>query len=213
MKHKVKKFFMAAVIILIFTTVFLLKNEEKREEKIQKSIADHIIRFHVIANSDSDEDQKLKLAVKDKIVNELREKLEKADSLEDARDIIRNETEMVERLATEEMHRQGYNYTASASLGNSYFPVKKYGDMVFPAGEYEALRVKIGKADGHNFWCVMYPTLCFVDSTYQVVPEQSKEQLKNTLTEEDYQALLGGSERVTFGFKFFDWVDKICERE
>ena len=110
------------------------------------------------------------------------------------------------------MRQQGYDYIATASLGNRYFTIKKYGDMTFPAGEYEALRVQIGQAKGQNFWCVMYPTLCFVDSTYQVVPEESKEELKSTLTDEEYQALLGEDKNVTFGFKLLDWVDNLRQR-
>lgn len=207
-----KKYSKGIIIMLVFAAVLFMKNEENEEERIQKSIASHIIRLHVIANSDSEKDQQLKLMVKDKIVAGLREKLKEADNLNDARTIIRNETEQIEKMATEEMRQQGYDYIATASLGNSYFPIKKYGDMTFPAGEYEALRVQIGQAKGQNFWCVMYPTLCFVDSTYQVVPEESKEELKSTLTDEEYQALLGDDKNVTFGFKLLDWVDNLRQR-
>lgn len=207
-----KKYSKGIIIMLVFAAVLFMKNEENEEERIQKSIASHIIRLHVVANSDSEKDQQLKLMVKDKIVAGLREKLKEADNLNDARTIIRNETEQIEKMATEEMRQQGYDYIATASLGNSYFPIKKYGDMTFPAGEYEALRVQIGQAKGQNFWCVMYPTLCFVDSTYQVVPEESKEELKSTLTDEEYQALLGEDKNVTFGFKLLDWVDNLRQR-
>lgn len=207
-----KKYSKGIVIMLVFAAVLFMKKEENEEDRIQKSIASHIIRLHVIANSDSEKDQQLKLMVKDKIVAGLREKLKEADNLNDARTIIRNETEQIEKMATEEMRQQGYDYIATASLGNSYFPIKKYGDMTFPAGEYEALRVQIGQAKGQNFWCVMYPTLCFVDSTYQVVPEESKEELKSTLTDEEYQALLGDDKNVTFGFKLLDWVDNLRQR-
>lgn len=207
-----KKYSKGIIIMLVFAAVLFMKNEENEEERIQKSIASHIIRLHVVANSDSEKDQQLKLMVKDKIVAGLREKLKEADNLNDARTIIRNETEQIEKMATEEMRQQGYDYIATASLGNSYFPIKKYGDMTFPAGEYEALRVQIGQAKGQNFWCVMYPTLCFVDSTYQVVPEESKEELKSTLTDEEYQALLGDDKNVTFGFKLLDWVDNLRQR-
>ena len=207
-----KKYSKGIIIMLVFAAVLFMKNEENEEERIQKSIASHIIRLHVVANSDSEKDQQLKLMVKDKIVAGLREKLKEADNLNDARTIIRNETEQIEKMATEEMRQQGYDYIATASLGNSYFPIKKYGDLTFPAGEYEALRVQIGEAKGQNFWCVMYPTLCFVDSTYQVVPEESKEELKHTLTDEEYQALLGEDKSVTFGFKLLDWVDNLRQR-
>ena len=93
--------------------------------------------------------------------------------------------------------------------GICYFPIKKYGDLTFPAGDYQALMIRIGQGEGKNWWCVMYPSLGFVDSTYQVVPEESKEKLKETMTKEDYEMLLGGESEVSFGFKLLDWVDKL----
>ena len=93
----------------------------------------------------------------------------------------------------------------NAELGTCYFPVKEYGDLTFPAGEYKALKVNIGKSEGKNWWCVMYPTLCFVDSTYQNVPDESKEKLKENLTEEEYDSLLTGGDEVEYGFKIFDF--------
>ena len=81
--------------------------------------------------------------------------------------------------------------------------------MTFPAGDYEALRVKIGESKGRNWWCVMYPTLCFVDSTYQIVPEESKEKLKESLTEDEYEMLLAGGENVTYSSKIWEWLKNL----
>ncbi len=96
-----------------------------------------------------------------------------------------------------------------AIIGESYFPVKEYGDLTFPAGDYEALRVRLGSSEGRNWWCVMYPALCFVDSTYQVVPETSKEQLKQNLTEEEYNSLLDGGDGVSYSFKIVEWIQNL----
>ena len=84
--------------------------------------------------------------------------------------------------------------------------MKQYGDMTFPAGEYKALKVNIGRHEGKNWWCVMYPTLCFVDSTYQIVPEESKEKLKENLSKEEYESLLTKGEGVEYGFKIVDFL-------
>lgn len=176
--------------------------------EVQKGIANSVIRFHVIANSDMKDDQELKIAVKDEVVKKLQGELSGAGTIENARKILRGNLGQIEGVAVKEMRKRGYSYGAKATLESSYFPVKMYGDMTFPEGEYEAVKVELGKAEGKNWWCVMYPTLCFVDSTYQVVPEESKDILKKDLTTEEYQSLLRG-ENVTYGFKLLEWVENL----
>ena len=168
------------------------------EQRIQKDIAKEVLRLHVVANSDSEEDQALKLQVKETIVTYLRGVMGDAVSVEEARAEIQKRLPEIEELAREKMQKEGYDYDAEAQLGQCYFPVKEYGDMTFPAGDYEALKVNLGESAGKNWWCVMYPTLCFVDSTYQVVPDSSKEKLKESLTEEEYNSLLDGDASVKY---------------
>lgn len=167
--------------------VLLYQQESSRE--MQKEIASQIIRLHVIANSDSDSDQALKLQVRDAIITKLQQDLEGASTVEEARSIILTQMPQIEQTAQKVIKQQGYSYTAHLSLENRYFPVKIYGDLSFPAGEYEALCLEIGKAAGHNWWCVLFPSLCFVDETYAVVPEESKQRLQDTLTQEEYDSL------------------------
>lgn len=157
---------------------------------VQKGIAKQILRFHVIANSDRKEDQALKLKVKDEVVAYLQELLEDAEGLEETKECLAEHMEDIEEKAREVIKKEGYSYSAKASMEHTFFPRKTYGDLAFPAGEYEALRIKIGKAEGKNWWCVMYPSLCFVDSIHAVVPEEEKELLKNILTEEEYDSIL-----------------------
>jgi stage II sporulation protein R len=172
----------------------------------QRAIAEQIIRLHVIANSDSEEDQEVKMKVKETILTYLRGEMQDAVSVEEARQAIREHLPEIEEIAEEKLQKEGYSYDVSASLEDCYFPVKEYGDMTFPAGEYEALRVKLGESRGRNWWCVLYPTLCFVDSTYQVVPDESKEKLKESLTAEEYNSLLDGGENVSYGSRIFEWI-------
>lgn len=176
------------------------------EQRIQKDIAKEILRLHVVANSDSEEDQALKLQVKETIVTYLRGVMGDAVSVEEARAEIQKRLPEIEELAREKMQKEGYDYDAEAQLGQCYFPVKEYGDMTFPAGDYEALKVNLGESAGKNWWCVMYPTLCFVDSTYQVVPDSSKEKLKESLTEEEYNSLLDGDDSVQYSSRFIEWI-------
>lgn len=176
------------------------------EQRIQKEIAKEILRLHVVANSDSEEDQALKMKVKETIVTYLRGVMGDAISVEEARAGIQKRLPEIEELAREKMQMEGYDYDAEARLGQCYFPVKEYGDLTFPAGDYEALKVNLGKSVGKNWWCVMYPTLCFVDSTYQIVPESSKEKLKTNLTEEEYNSLLNGGDSVQYSSRFIEWI-------
>ena len=195
-----------AIGLVITGTLMHFYGEAVKGQTRQRAIAEQIIRLHVIANSDSEEDQAVKLKVKEIIITYLRGEMMDAHSVEEARQTIREHLPQVEEIAREKLLKEGYTYEVNASLEDCYFPVKEYGDMTFPAGQYEALRVKLGKSSGRNWWCVMYPTLCFVDSTYQVVPESSKEKLKESLTEEEYDSLLDGGENISYGCKIWDWL-------
>ncbi len=186
-----------------------LYGEATKGQRQQRAIAEQIIRLHVIANSDTDEDQELKMKVKETIVTYLRGEMQDATSVDEARQAIREHLPEIEEIAAEKMRAEGYEYTAEATLGESYFPVKEYGDLTFPAGNYEALRVRLGESAGHNWWCVMYPSLCFVDSTYQVVPDASKERLKDSLTREEYDSLLDGGEEVSYSWKAGEWLKNL----
>lgn len=203
---------MDAKFIIYLLCLLILTGQPESEKQIQENIAGEIIRLHVIANSDSDEDQALKLKVKDEIVLVLREQLGDTKNIQDAREIIQANLPLIEKIALRVIKKEGYYYTAKASLGLCDFPIKQYGDMTFPAGQYEALRVTLGKSEGKNWWCVMFPSLCYVDETYDVITEENKEQFKTILTEEEYESLLSGESKPVFhksGLK--PLIDKIVD--
>lgn len=214
--HTKKMFWFVLFLAALAFNIIPVKIQEIKAIKDiqnQKEIADNIIRFHIIANSDSKEDQSLKLEVKDIVVKELQKELNKTKDLKEARGVIQKNLSMIEQTAKDVIEQKGYHYEVSAMLGQKEFPVKIYGDMVFPAGEYEALQVKIGTAEGKNWWCVMFPTLCFVDGTYSVVPEESKEQLQDTLTEEEYQSLLLENRgKIQVKWKIGSWWNRIINK-
>ena len=174
-----------AFIILTGTYVY----SNSRAYRIQKEIADNIIRFHVRAASDSEEDQRLKLEVKDTVISYMRQELSDADSLDEARNILYDDTEEIKRIASEVIRNKGYEYDVSVYFERSYFPMKTYADMSFPPGEYEAFRVDIGNAQGKNWWCVLFPPLCFVDQTVAVVPDDTREKFRDVLPDEAYNAV------------------------
>lgn len=196
MKHRIEW-------MIAFWGIMLLSiwNRNLNKEKIQQSIANEVIRFHVIANSDSIQDQNIKLKVKEEIIEEIQSNLKEVNTVEQARVVLLEHITWIEKKANQILQEKGMKYQAKVSLGQRRFPIKLYGDMTFPAGTYEALTVELGKGNGKNWWCVMFPSLCIVDGTYQVVPEKSKNQLKKVLSVEEYDSLLHSSNRVHIKFK------------
>lgn len=164
-----------------------LKKESPQE--IQQQIARNIIRLHVIANSDTDTDQRLKLTVRDKIITSLQSSLRDAESPTRAAEIIKTKLPEIEQTARQTLSQYGSSYCVHVMLAPRYFPIKQYGDLTFPAGIYQALCVEIGKAEGRNWWCVLFPSLCFVNETTATIPDSSKEKLKERLSEEEYQSI------------------------
>lgn len=173
-----------------------------------QDVKDVLIRFHVIANSDSEEDQSLKLKVKDSIINYLYPILKNSESLDSARNIILQNQSQILSLTEKVIKEQGYSYTAKVDLTKDNFPDKSYGKITLPAGEYEALKIVIGKGEGKNWWCVMFPPLCFIDVTEGTVEdEESKEEL-------DYQiekSKEDSSEEPEIKFKILEIIDNLTK--
>lgn len=213
-----KKILLAALLIGLAGTLFFtglntvrLKRENREikarlDREIQQGIAGEVFRLHVIANSDTEKDQELKLKVKTRIVEYLKEILGEDAGLEETKEAVLTHLTEIEQEAENFIEEQGFDYPVEAVVEKTYFPEKTYGDCTFPAGEYEALKVKIGSAKGQNWWCVLYPSLCFLDDTYGIVTEEKKEDLKEVLTAEEFQEILGDSrekKKLRFGFRWF----------
>lgn len=212
--EKYKKFRTLLLLSILFFcgfTTMLLKASALQHKDVQAGIAEDIIRFHVIANSDSNEDQTLKLAVKDTLVKWLSPLLRDVNSKTEARAIITKELDAIKSLAEITLQKRGYYYPVTVSLENTYFPLKIYGDFTFPPGYYEALRVQIGRAEGKNWWCVMFPPLCFVDETYSIVDESSGEKLKTLLTEEEYNTIINKKTPIKVKFKLLEAVKDLFQ--
>ncbi|MGN0378856.1 MAG: stage II sporulation protein R [Butyrivibrio sp.] len=203
--------FMTVIAALVFGTY---RYSHSQEYRIQKEIADNIIRFHIRAASDSEEDQRLKLKVKDAVVKYMKGQLADADSLDEARNILYDDTDSIRELALKVIKDEGYAYDVNVYFERSYFPMKTYGDMSFPPGEYEAFRVDIGEADGKNWWCVLFPPLCFVDQTYTIVPDDTKNMFRNVLSDEAYDAITMHdleNDDYQVGFKYLTFLDKFFQ--
>jgi len=181
----------AVVVISLFMAGIMLSTYSK---DINKGLADNLIRLHVVANSDSEKDQALKYDVRDVILEYMQKKLKDSKDIEQTKYIINESMEEIVKLAEDEIKRQGMDYRVKVTLGSYPFPTKLYGDVILPAGYYEALKVVIGKGEGANWWCVLFPPLCFVDATHGVVPESVKNELKSVLTEEEYSIIVSADE-------------------
>ena len=195
------------LIVLTGFAVFgvLVKVGAAQKEHIEKSV----IRFHVIANSDSYDDQELKLKVRDAVIEFLKPQLEKSDNPKESKDIICSLLNETADAAKDCIVKNGYSYNASASVGNFHFPTKSYGDTDFPAGNYDALRIVIGDGGGENWWCVLYPQLCFVSSSSTALPEESKEKLKSILSEDEYKIITSKNSKdlpAKIKFKLLEWL-------
>lgn len=165
------------------------KNGDKVEVLNYDEVKDSLIRFHVIANSDSDEDQKLKLKVKDKVIDYLYPFLSNSQSLDESRQIIKDNMEKVSKIAKQIINENNYDYNVKVELSRENFPDKSYGNITLPQGNYEAFRIIIGSGQGRNWWCVMFPPLCFVDeSKAQVEYDKTEERIKSSEKKSDEQS-------------------------
>ena len=160
---------------------------EVRIEKTQIRLADEVLRFHVPANSDSKEDQRVKREVRDEVLSYMEDNMTASPTVDEAKQWVQAHLDELEETAESVLVREGMPYHARAVVRTCYFPDKRYGDVFFPKGYYEALRIELGKAEGHNWWCVLYPNLCFTDATYTAVGEEGKEELRNVLAEDAYE--------------------------
>lgn len=198
-------------LILGISILQCFSSGEELKTGYQKEIAGEIIRFHVIGASDRENDQNLKLKVKDAVVDRLQMELSDAENIEEARGIISDHIEEIEMLSNQVIEENGFDYTASASLGQAVFPIKKYGNLAFPAGEYEALRIELGKAEGKNWWCVMFPTLCFVDETKEEITPENKEKFKRVLTKDEYESLEQPGDSIFYKFKIREYLNQVID--
>ena len=166
-KLKYKKLILILSLFIIFFT-YILQPYIESGDRIKDGFKKDIIRFHIRANSDLEEDQGLKFKIRDEILEVFAPKFESIDSVDECREIIVESLEEMKSISQRVIQDEGKDYEVDVSLGNDNFPIRKYGNMIIPQGEYETLLIEIGEAKGQNWWCVMFPPLCFVDITHSV---------------------------------------------
>ena len=169
-----KKLEKALCLALVLTILFTFSGFTACCE----DIPNHVLRLHVLANSDSSADQSLKLKVRDRILKESAGILDGASDKENAEKIVSAQIPKLQNAAADEIKKHGYDYPVKVTLTNMYFTTRQYDDVTLPAGRYDALRVTIGSGKGHNWWCVLFPPMCLPAA-------EKKEELKDVLNKNE----------------------------
>lgn len=173
-----------------------------------------VIRLHVLANSDSLEDQQLKYRVRNKIITTFNKEFEDISSKLESSNIIVEKINQIRCEAEKIVKEEDYDYDVDVYYGNYKFPRKAYEEIVLPEGYYDAVRIEIGKAEGSNWWCVMFPPLCFVDfgknQEYPIFDFETEEKLQQVLTKEEIEVIKTkrGIENIKLKSKIFEFIEK-----
>lgn len=201
---RVKRLVMILALLTGIFITYATSDNNVNIEELQKDIAEKIVRFHVVANSDSDEDQALKIKVKRAVVEYITPLLSDIADIKETREILNREKNQIKTLAKAVINKEGFNYDVTAKLTYAYFPTKAYGDVILPPGEYEAFEIEIGDARGTNWWCILYPPLCLVGDVDGIVPDKSKQMLENILDEDEYRVITKSCEKTEYRFKILE---------
>lgn len=183
--------FLSFILIYSYVTPFI---------KTSESISQEVFRLHILANSDSDEDQSLKLKVRDKILTESESLFINCKNLNDVITTSKNNIEYFEKLANECIKENGYNYETKVYVDKEYFNTREYEKITLPSGVYNALKIEIGEAKGHNWWCVMFPAIC--------LPAVSDDEINSILNEDEIE-LINSNNKYEIRFKIVEIYEKI----
>lgn len=193
MKNIIKSICISTVICIVFSLIPF--NAQC------KNISNDVFRLHILANSDSEKDQALKLKVRNRVLKYTENIYKKAKNKEQAEALTIKNLQSIADIAKSEVEKNGYNYSVKAEVSHMYFTTRYYDKVTMPSGFYNALRITIGKGEGHNWWCVMYPSLCIGSSTdYDSLKENTSSQEYNIMTEDKYE----------YKFKTLEYFEKIC---
>ena len=173
----------------------------------QQALADRVVRLHILANSDSDEDQALKLQVRDRVLDRAAEILTESADRAAAERALRAALPELESLAADEIARRGYDYPVTAELADTAFPTREYDGFALPAGRYLALRLVIGAGEGHNWWCVVFPPLCTAVSS-----DLAQTAMAAGLTEDDVQLITESDNGYVLKFKSIELWEALRAR-
>ncbi len=198
---------MKKILTILAVSTFMLFLLVGYSTSVNSNLSSNMVRLHVIANSDSNEDQSLKLKVRDAILSHSRSNFTKKDE-------VKGELQSYKEIAEKVIAENGYSYDVEVEYGNFKFPTKEYNNLRLPAGNYDAVRIKIGSAEGQNWWCVMFPPLCFVDGTTDT--SFAEEKLHSSLGKESAKLITKADDSMLpfeIKFKIVEVYGKLCGRD
>lgn len=167
-----------------------------------EKISGSVVRLHVLANSDEEGDQEVKLAVRDALLEKNSALLTDGVTVENAEEYFISSKKLLENTANEVLKEKGFSYNAKIKLCREFYPTRTYGDLTFPSGEYTSVKVVLGKGEGHNWWCVMFPPLCVPTATGEVTAEE--DSVSEYITA-DGKEILESGKRYEVRFKLLEW--------
>jgi len=194
---KIEIAFAAALVICVAASAMQLPFSRNCEE-----IRSDTLRLHIVANSDSDEDQDIKLAVRDELLKNSGTLLTGAEGKDEAADFISQNISGIESIANDILRQGGFDYGANAYVTEMFFEQRSYENVTLPAGYYTALRIELGDAAGHNWWCVVYPTLC--------VPSACEDGL-DEYSDDEKEIILDEDEKYIIKFKIEEWIQQLLK--
>lgn len=200
MVKNLKNFF---IILFLFFT-FLLINITSYSKDVKQGLAENFFRLHIIANSNSPIDQELKFKVRDSVLEYINEEIPNNLSKDEVILEVQNKLADIKLIAESTIKSYGFNYDINLEINNFYFPTKNYYNLSLPAGYYDALKISIGNAQGENWWCSLFPPLCFIDMSSGKITEDSKNNLKSSLSNEEFEIINKSNPSIRLKFKFLE---------
>lgn len=200
-------------VFLIILSLLLLMPEQFYQDNgtfAPLALEDRILRLHILAAGDDTASQELKLHVRDAVLSHLQSTVSAAETAEEAEQLLMPQLDNIISVANQVLDENGISYRATAAITTEYFPIKQYGSLLLPPGEYRALRIVLGEGEGKNWWCMLYPSLCFTEGITATICDEEKEELKGLLTEEEYDLLFSKEcKRPLFRFRIAELWKKL----
>ncbi|MCH5273744.1 MAG: stage II sporulation protein R [Lachnospiraceae bacterium] len=203
----------SAAAILVMISVLLLLPERgftAGRTDFSPALTDRILRLHILAAGNDTASQEIKLHVRDAVLSVIREALADVTTAAEAEAALLPLFDEITAAAERVLADSGVSYRATVEITTEFFPIKQYGSLLLPPGEYRALRILLGEGRGKNWWCMLYPSLCFTEGITATIAEEEKEELRGLLTEDEFHTLFSEEDKKPlFRFRFADLFRKL----
>lgn len=191
-------------VLLSLLVLFVFISASSYANTISQDLSKNFFRLHILANSDSESDQNLKLQVRDAVIDYMETLKYDGLTKEEAILLTTEHLDDFKNIAQKVLNENNCNYDVNLEVGNFHFPTKEYGNISLPAGFYDGLKIEIGEAKGQNWWCSLFPPLCFVDISSGIIDEKSENELKENLSSEEFAIITESSEEIKLKIKLLE---------